>query len=145
MEEGREAPRCGRCGHVAYRNSKPAVGAIVVRSGMVLLSRRAREPHQGEWDLPGGFLESGEHPEAGVVRELREETGTRARVVRLVHVDVGTYGEYDTLNLVYECELDGEPHASDDSGELRWWPLEAPPPMAFPHEREALRRFARAG
>lgn len=103
------------------------------------MSRRAREPHRGQWDLPGGFLESGEHPEAGLVREMREETGLDARPVRLVHIAMGTYHEHDTLNLIYEVAADGEPVASDDSAELRWWPLDALPPFAFPHEREAVR------
>lgn len=108
----------------------------------MLLSRRARDPHKGLWDLPGGFLESGEHPEAGIVRELLEETGCKARVVRLVAIGLGRYGEDDTLNLVYEVELEGEPGAHDDSAEMRWWPLDALPEMAFPHERDALAALA---
>lgn len=142
-DDGIERQRCARCGRIAYRNSKPAVGAIVARGGSVLLSRRARPPHAGEWDLPGGFLESGEHPEAGILRELREETGLAARVVRLAHVGMGRYDEDDTLNLVYLVEADGEPVAGDDSEELRWFALDALPPMAFGHEREALRAYAR--
>lgn len=138
-----DGPTCTRCGRVAYRNSKPCVGAVVRRGELVMLSRRAREPHAGLWDLPGGFLESGEHPETGVARELREETGCAARVLRLAHVGMGRYGEFDTLNLVYEVELDGEPEAHDDSAEMRWWPLDALPEMAFEHEREALASLAR--
>jgi len=138
QEHGRERGRCERCGAVAYRNSKPCVGAIVRRADRVLLSRRAREPHAGLWDLPGGFLESGEHPEAGVLREVREETGLAARVVRLVGVAMGRYGDDDTLNLVYELAVDGEPEARDDSLEMRWFPLDALPEMAFEHERALL-------
>ena len=32
-------------------------------------------PNQGLWDLPGGFVEEDEHPEAALHREVREETG----------------------------------------------------------------------
>ena len=141
-DHGRERRRCASCGRIAYENPKPAVSAILARGGKVLLSRRAREPHRGEWDLPGGFMEVGETPEEGIVREIREETGLDARVTRLVHVDVGSYHEDHTLNLVYGCEAEGEPRAMDDSEELRWFPLDAVPPMAFPHEREAIRRWA---
>lgn len=125
-----------------YRNSKPAVSAILVRDGHVLLSRRAREPHKGMWDLPGGFLESGEHPEEGLRREIREETGLDATIVRLVHIGMGTYDGADTLNLAYEVRADGEPTAMDDSLELRFVKLDALPVMAFGHEAEAVRRYS---
>lgn len=132
---------CTRCGRTAYVNSKPCAGAILARGTDVLLSRRAREPHLGAWDLPGGFLDAGEHPEEGVLREILEETGLRARIRGLVHVGIGAYGEDFTLNLVYALEADGEPIASDDSAELRWFPLDRLPPLAFPHEAEALARY----
>src|SRR5208282_5693315 len=51
------------------------VGAVVVDQGRVLLVRRGTEPLRGEWSLPGGLLEVGESLNAGVVREVREETG----------------------------------------------------------------------
>jgi ADP-ribose pyrophosphatase YjhB (NUDIX family) len=41
----------------------------------VLLIRREHPPDAGEWGLPAGFLEYGEHPRAAAARELREETG----------------------------------------------------------------------
>jgi len=53
----------------------------------VLLARRARAPYAGLWDLPGGFLEAGETPEAALGRELREELGARVRRARLVEPD----------------------------------------------------------
>ncbi|HET6403913.1 MAG TPA: NUDIX hydrolase [Candidatus Thermoplasmatota archaeon] len=140
-DHGVQRRRCARCGAVAYRNSKPCVGAIIRRGDRVLLSKRAREPHAGLWDLPGGFLESGEHPEEGVLREVREETGLRAEVVRLVGVQTGKYGDDDTLNLVYELAAEGDAAPADDSLELRWFPLDALPPMAFDHERELLLRM----
>jgi 8-oxo-dGTP diphosphatase len=41
----------------------------------VVLIRRRFEPLAGEWSLPGGALEVGETLEAGVAREIAEETG----------------------------------------------------------------------
>ena len=144
VQEGRPRARCPACKLVDYANPKPAVGALVSRGGKVLLSRRAREPHKGLWDLPGGFLEGGERPEDGIRRELKEETGLDARVVGLVAVAPGTYQTWSTLNLVYECEVDGEPRASDDSAELSWFAPGEAPRLAFPHEEEALRRWLQA-
>lgn len=137
-----DAQPCASCGATWWRNSKPCVGAIVVRGGRVLLSRRAGEPRAGEWDLPGGFLGFGEEPKDALARELAEETGARLVRARLVGLAVGEYGEERTLNLLYACEIDGEPKAGSDSSELRWWPLDALPPLAFPHEERALRSLA---
>jgi len=53
--EGRWRRRCPRCGWTFYANPVPAVVAVIVRGGRVLLTRRARPPYQGTWDAPGGF------------------------------------------------------------------------------------------
>lgn len=129
---------CRACGATWWRNSKPCVGAIVLRDGKVLLSQRAGPPKPGEWDLPGGFLDWGEEPLDGLARELAEETGLALRTALLLEPAVGTYGEERTLNLLYVCEADGEPRAADDSAALGWFPLDALPPLAWPHEARAL-------
>lgn len=51
------------------------VGAVIFVEGRVVLIRRRYEPLAGQWSLPGGTLELGETLEAGVAREVREETG----------------------------------------------------------------------
>jgi ADP-ribose pyrophosphatase YjhB (NUDIX family) len=143
-EHGQERARCPACGWVDYANPVPAAGAILARGGKILLSLRARPPRQGQWDLPGGFLEGGEHPEEGLRRELKEETGLDARVVRLVDVGVGGYDDgRATLNLVYLCEAEGEPRAADDSEALRWFDPRALPRMAWPHEEAAIAKWLR--
>jgi ADP-ribose pyrophosphatase YjhB (NUDIX family) len=50
------------------------VGAVVVRDGKALVIKRAHEPRQGEWSLPGGLLELGESLQDAVRREIKEET-----------------------------------------------------------------------
>jgi len=48
--------------------------ALLDRDGRVLLARRpAGKPMAGLWEFPGGKVESGETPEAALVRELCEE------------------------------------------------------------------------
>ena len=37
--------------------------------------------HEGRWQLPKGWIEDGEAPEAAAVREVREEAGIDASVV----------------------------------------------------------------
>ncbi|HET6452418.1 MAG TPA: NUDIX domain-containing protein [Spirochaetia bacterium] len=149
---------CAACGFLFWQNSKPAVGAIVTRArdGIteVLLTRRGVPPHRGSWDLPGGFLSNGEHPELGVARELREELQVASvRNLRLVGTGIVEYRRDDqaeearfALPMYYRCEIDTDRlTASDDVAEVRWYPLEhLPPDMAFPSDVAALAAFARS-
>ncbi|MEI8283283.1 MAG: NUDIX domain-containing protein [Armatimonadota bacterium] len=50
--------------------------AVIVEDYKILLCRLSEGlTHQGRWTLPGGGLEFGEALEAGLQREVREETG----------------------------------------------------------------------
>ncbi len=53
-----------------------AVAAIEHDGRLLFLS----QPHRGGWSLPGGLLNRGEQPDAGVIREVREETGLHIEV-----------------------------------------------------------------
>lgn len=134
---------CSVCGFVFYQNSKPCASAIVVRDGKVLLARRAIEPFKGWWDLPGGFLELGEHPEAGMVRELLEETGLTVRPAELLGIYMDWYGDSEeaSLTLTYLAEIvSGVPKPASDVAELAWFgPNELPQQIAFAYNnRQAL-------
>jgi 8-oxo-dGTP diphosphatase len=62
------------------------VGAVIVRNGQVVLVKRRFEPLAGQWSLPGGRLELGETLEAGLTREMLEETGLEVEVGPVVDV-----------------------------------------------------------
>ena len=142
MVEHRRREVCPECGHVAFRNAKPAVGVLVVRRRRVLFVRRARAPFRGWWDIPGGFLEADEPPQKGAVREAREETGLRIKVGELIGVYHDRSGEDYTLNLYYHATVaGGRERPGDDAADLRWFPVDAiPTRVAFPaHTRTVLR------
>ena len=64
-----------------------SVGAVIFGDdGRVVLVKRGQEPLAGEWSLPGGMLELGETLEAGLAREIREETGLVVDVGPLVEL-----------------------------------------------------------
>ena len=75
---------------------RPCAEAVLMRDADVLLMRRARDPWQGAWEVPGGFCEPGEHPRDAAVRELREELGLTARPVAYLGAWVDRYGPDDT-------------------------------------------------
>jgi 8-oxo-dGTP diphosphatase len=62
------------------------VGAVVLTEGRVVLIKRRFEPLAGQWSLPGGALELGETLEAGVAREILEETGLEVEVGPVIEV-----------------------------------------------------------
>ena len=110
--------------------------AIVRGSQVLLIQHREHAGGRSYWLLPGGGKEAGESAEAGVVREMREETGLEVKVERLLFDEPGVEGEvkvYDRY-LTYLCRiLSGEPkpgyepevEASGIYGiiEVRWFEL----------------------
>ena len=62
------------------------VGGVILVEGQVVLVRRRFEPLAGRWSLPGGMLEVGETLEAGVSREMTEETGLEIEVGPVIEV-----------------------------------------------------------
>ncbi len=113
----------------------PGVTAIVVHDGRLLLTRRADD---GQWAPITGILDPGEEPAVGAAREALEETGVVVRVDRLASVGTSqqvTYGNGDRaiyLDLTFACTwLSGEARVADDENtDVRWWPLDALPPMS---------------
>jgi ADP-ribose pyrophosphatase YjhB (NUDIX family) len=57
-----------------------------MQDGKVVLVKRRFEPLAGQWSLPGGRLELGETLEAGLAREMLEETGLDVEVGPVVDV-----------------------------------------------------------
>lgn len=128
-----------------YRNSSPSVGCALVRGGRALVTIRGREPEKGRYDVPGGFLEPGEHPVDGLVREAREELGVEIdEVSGPVMMATHRYGEGGdhVLALGFTARIvEGEPAPADDAAGLAWVSLEELDGLdfAWEHDRELVR------
>jgi ADP-ribose pyrophosphatase YjhB (NUDIX family) len=133
---------CTRCFFIFYQNSKPCVGALILDRGKLLLVKRAGEPFKGYWDIPGGFLEAGEHPEAGVLREILEETGLQIQLGELLGIFMDIYETTGdpTLNIFYTATVSGgEARAGSDASGLQWFDLNTlPQQIAFKSAHEVL-------
>jgi ADP-ribose pyrophosphatase YjhB (NUDIX family) len=144
--EQHDVLHCPRCGLVIYDNPAPTASGLVVRDGRLMLTRRARPPHQGMWDVPGGFIEPSEHPEQTLRRELLEETGLEVEVGPLIGIFTDVYGEggVATFNLYYAASvLSGDERPADDVSEIGWFPLSEIPlqDVAFANGRDAIVTF----
>jgi 8-oxo-dGTP diphosphatase len=135
LESGEGVVRCPSCGFEAWAHSVPGAQALVERDGRVLLGRRAHDPSAGLWDIPGGFLDEGEHPLDGLRRELREETGLEIEPTEFLGIWMQEYTGRTVLCLTWLArEAGGEAVAGDDLIELRWFgpdELPAPDELAF--------------
>ena len=76
--------RCTACGFTHWGNPTPVLAAVVeADDGRVLLARNAQW-QEGVFGLITGFMEAGESPEAGICREVLEETGLKVKALRLL-------------------------------------------------------------
>lgn len=93
--------------------------------GSVLLVRQYRLPARGKlWELAAGRIDPGEKPLAAARRELREETGIRARHWKRLAKMYPTPGYVSELMHLYLATglTEGEAHPMDDERiETRWF------------------------
>jgi 8-oxo-dGTP diphosphatase len=69
------------------RKQRLAAYAVLLRADEVLLTRiSSRGFSSGTWTLPGGGVEHGEDVQAGLVREVYEETGLEVEVGEVLDV-----------------------------------------------------------
>jgi ADP-ribose pyrophosphatase YjhB (NUDIX family) len=100
------------------------VGVVLVDDeDRVLMVKSTRGFTKGMWNIPGGFIEYGEHPEAAAVREIREEVGLTIRPGRLLGVFMERFeSPYFMYGFMYEAVAPATDVTMDPSeiAEARW-------------------------
>lgn len=141
---------CLKCSFKFYQNSAPASGAIIINEkNQILLSEKNLKPYIGQWDIIGGFLKDGEHPEDGIRREVKEEIGVDIEIIKLFGVYMGQYylGKNiykNTLNFYYICRIkNGNPKIIEEISKLKWFYRKNIPydKMAFDQEKQLIKDF----
>lgn len=142
LKSTEEAFECTGCGAKIYKNSAPTASVLIVKGDRVLLAKRALEPFKGKWDIVGGFLKNGEDPLTGVLRETKEETGLKIKILDMLGIYMDTYGEADkyTFNVNYVGEIvSGKIKPQDDVESLEWFPIGRLPKPAFKNQVQAFK------
>ena len=123
QEDGgtKERLRCPACGFTHWNNPTPVLAAIVeMADGRVLLARNAAWPAK-MFALITGFMEAGETPQAGIAREVKEETNLDVQSLDLV----GVY-DFQRMNQViiaYHVRATGDVRLSPELVDYRLFAL----------------------
>jgi 8-oxo-dGTP diphosphatase len=117
-------------------DTRLAAYAVVVDDDERVLLALWNEAEEGRWALPGGGVDFEETAEAGVVREVREETGYDVVLDRLLGVDShvipverrlsDTDRPMKAVRVVYAATVVGGELTHEVDGttdEARWFPL----------------------
>lgn len=138
-----------------YEYPRPAMTVDCVVFGFdggglqVLLIRRALEPFQGSWALPGGFVDMDEDLDQAARRELQEETHLSQVYLEQLFT-FGTPGRDPrgrVVSVAYYALVRPDQHPAtgdSDASEAAWHPVDQLPPLAFDHTQiiaKALERL----
>ncbi|MEN9229518.1 MAG: NUDIX hydrolase [Thermostichus sp. DG02_5_bins_236] len=118
-----------------YATPKVDVRAAVFREDQILL---VKERIDGCWTLPGGWADVGDSPSEAVEREVWEESGYRAKAVKLLAVydksrhEHPAYQDY-SYKLFFHCQLTGgSPSTSLETDGVEFFPEDQLPPLSLP-------------
>ena len=101
---------------------------IIYKENNIILIRRKNPPYQGEYALPGGFVDIGETVESACIREAKEETNIDIKINKMI----GVYSEPNrdprghTVSIAFLCEplpTTEEPKAQDDAAAIEVVPI----------------------
>lgn len=103
------------------------------------LVRRTRDPHEGLWALPGGWLDVSESLEAAASRTLAETTGLAPSYLEQLYA----FGAVDrsptrVVSIVYWAllrsdEVDASRRAAESAENVAWFDAASLPRLAFDH------------
>jgi len=100
-----------------------AAVALVDKDGRVLLSQRPMDKQLGGlWEFPGGKVETGERPEAALIRELKEELGIDVVESCLAPLTFAShaYEDFHLLMPLYVCRRWKGQVVGAEGQELAW-------------------------
>ena len=112
-------------------------GIIFDEQGRVLLVHRT---DYDLWNLPGGALEAGETPWEEAIREIKEETGFNAEIIRLANVSYKS--EKNDLVFTFLCKvIGGQSTLSKESDKIEYFEIDKIPHNTVISQVERIKDF----
>lgn len=95
--------------------------AIIIRSGKILATLRARGMHlEGHWEFPGGKIEAGESAVKCIRREILEELNIRIHVIRSMQPLEHHYPDKAIRLIPFVCKIVSGKIELAEHSEFRW-------------------------
>jgi ADP-ribose pyrophosphatase YjhB (NUDIX family) len=118
-----------------YATPKVDVRGAVVQEGKILL---VQERSDGRWSMPGGWADIGDVPSRAAVREVREESGFKVRVDKVIALlDANRFifaplEFYHAYKIIFLCSLvGGKARPSNETLAAGFFDPAALPPLSL--------------
>jgi ADP-ribose pyrophosphatase YjhB (NUDIX family) len=128
-----------------YATPKVDVRGALFRDNRVLL---VRERVDGRWTLPGGWADVNDSPSSAILKEIEQESGFTARVLKLAAIyDRNKRNQpaflFHCWKLFFVCEITGgEARTSYETTAVDFFPLDALPELSTGRSNaEQIRRM----
>ncbi|HXY88763.1 MAG TPA: NUDIX hydrolase [Candidatus Acidoferrales bacterium] len=123
---------------MSYKNPVLTVDGVIIKNHSIVLVKRSKPPFEGQYALPGGFVEYGEPVELALIREIVEETGLKVKIKNLIGVysDPNRDPRGHIISLAFRAQIiGGELSSGSDASEVRLFDIRNLPRLAFDHEK----------
>ena len=128
-----------------YATPKVDVRGAIFRDNRVLL---VRERVDGKWTVPGGWADVNDAPSSAILKEIEQESGFSARVLKLAAIydrNKRNHPAYlfHSWKLFFVCEITGgEARTSYETTAVEFFPLDALPELSTGRSNaEQIRRM----
>jgi ADP-ribose pyrophosphatase YjhB (NUDIX family) len=116
-----------------YATPKVEVRGAIFRDDRVLM---VRERADGKWTVPGGWADVNDSPSAAVLKEIEQESGFTARILKLAAVDDRNKHNtppslFQSWKVFFICEIaGGEARTSYETTAVDFFPLDGLPELS---------------